>query len=78
MAMLTFQVQGRSHMMKMDKDKTGCKKLNSCIWTMCIPVTLDKIKGLEEFAMLDRARKFHNLMKVIKSITLQFKLHKVP
>ena len=76
MAMLTFQVQGESHIIKMDKYDMGCKKLYSCIFTMCTPGTRDKIKGLKDFSALDRERKFHDLTKVIKSIMLQFESHK--
>ena len=52
--------------MKMDKYETGCKKLYSWIWTMYMPATRDKIKGLKDFAALDQAREFHGLIKVIK------------
>ena len=43
---------------------------------MCTTTTRDKIKGLKDFAVLDRAGEFHALIKVIKSTTLQFELHK--
>ena len=69
--MLTFQVQGKILIIKMNKYDTGCKKLYLWIMTMCLSSTRDKIKGLQEFAALDQAREFHDLIKMIKSTTLQ-------
>ena len=43
---------------------------------MCTYATRNKIKGLKEFTVLDRARECHDLIKVTKSIMLQFKSHK--
>ena len=55
MAMLTIQVRGKGHIIKIDKYDTGYKNLYSWIWTMCTKATCDKIKGLKAFATLDRA-----------------------
>ena len=41
-----------------------------------MPATRNTIKGMKEFTVLDRAREFCDLIKVIKSITFQFELHK--
>ena len=43
---------------------------------MFVTATRDKIKDLKEVASLERLRKFLNLIKVIRAITLQFKSHK--
>ena len=75
MAMLTIQVQGKSHIIKMDKYETRCKKLYLWMWIMCTPTTHNKIKGLKEFVTLDRARKLPNLIKMTRSIMLQFESH---
>ena len=71
-SMLTFQVQEKSHIIKMDKYDMGCNKLYLWTWTMCTTENRDKIRGLKEFPTLDWAVKFHDLIKAIKSVTLQF------